>query len=1140
MYAEILKAVRSGNFAEIKKLVNSKTKLQLKYIEQEAIVWTATSFENVEILKFLLTNGFPVNSSTGRPRKSILFLAIEKGNVEILKVIVKHKPDFNESNASGFKPLHQACLFNNLPIISILINIKGCNLNIETKDEQTPLSLAVKNNLSSVVSLLLMKGAKYQLADENDKTILNLALDNLATDVETLKIILDFFRNNVKFKRLNFPKNDVFLNYQKKMKNGKKSMLHYAVDEEDESMIRILLHLRINLECLDEKGNTALELAVINGSHLVVNIFLEIFKDPTLLFISRGENGLTPLHVAVKEGNIDFVELFLKAGVSPNISSNCGLTPLHIAVEQKNKSAITTLLKNGANVDAAGSFEIETPLLAAAIAGNVDIVEILSEETTQRSTEWKEGLLVMCLASYYGHKNIVELMLRKKVDPNGSCENSLAPLHAACQQGHKNIVHLLLENGARVNVKSSFSTPLLAASYSGNTAIIQLLIQNGADVNAHLRKVTPKQMSNYTKILNFGSYLMTEIGLKGILGGYTALHFAAKRKDLAIVKLLIQKGANVNVEESFSKHTPLSLALKNEDEKIIRQLLIAGANTSLKSKYTRIFNTECLKKNAKLAELLVLHASTSQTNFQSGFLTPLGIAVENNLESCVEKLLKTKIDPNIEHRKKPVLHYAVDKKNLNIVKLLLKHNIDVNAKTSNEGTALIIAVKSNQTNIVEILMKSGADINIAKSTSIHFGIQDEVLPLHIAIAEKNCKIVDIILNEQKNVNLADSFCLAARKGNREIVEKFLKKGLSIEIKDSKGLTPIYHAVNENNMEIVQFLLERRAKLNNQTTTNPPLLYYSLTNNCSRLEIIKKLLAYGTDVNKTFENRSPLWILLNKEHDDKTKNWKDNREQLLDILLQNDANPNIVIQEKTPLQLAIERSSPAIIQKLLLHHANININDPLNVAIQKAKKLSESIEAIFPMEANMTNELDNEAYDNFYLKRLQDRFKHQKHLPFRQVVRKLIREIVRRQAFDEEVSETNAPHLTSRYILKYYQKCLDEVKLMRNTEITGNITYYHLLIGSSKRLVSFVRNVTHEKFYLESQEISKFPLFSSFMIEKLKNAKNRKILLDESVRFLKKLLPYNWPHLIEEEILSYLSNKDMEDIQSAFKKEMFVK
>ncbi|XP_043468716.1 ankyrin-1-like [Leptopilina heterotoma] len=1139
MYPDIIKAVRSGDFPLTKKLINSKSKLTLKNLEQETIVWTATSLEFSEILKFLLINGFPVNSSTGRPKKSILSLAIEKGNVEILKIILKYKPDLNDQNSNGLRPLHQACLSNNLQIISTLINVKNCNLNVETKDEQTPLSLAVKNNLSSVVSLLLTKGAKYQLADDDGKTILNSALETSETDSETLRIILDFFRNSSKFKKLIFPKNEIFLKYQKMMKSGNKSILHCAVEKEDEVMIRILLNFRISLESLDEKGNTALELAVMNGSHFVVNIFLEIFKDPTVLFVSRGENGSTPLHIAVKENKIDFVELFLKAGVSPNLTSNSGLTPLHIAVEQKNKCVITTLLKNGANVDAAGSFDIETPLLSAAIAGNSEIVEILSEETEQRSTEWKEGLLVMYLGAYYGHKNIVELMLKKKVDPNGTCNNSLAPMHAACQQGHKNIVILLLENGAKVNCKNTFSTPLLAASYSGNSPIIQLLVQNGADVNAHIKKVTPKQMSNYAKILNFGSYQMSEIGIKGTLGGYTALHFATKRKDLAIVKLLIRKGANVNFEESFSKHTPLSLAIKNEDEKTIRQLLIAGANTTLKSKYTRIFSTECLKKNVKLAELLVFHASTSQTNSQAGFLTPLGVAIENDLETCAEKILKTKVDPNIEHRRKPLLHYAVEKQNLNIVKLLLKHNVDVNAKTSHEGTALIIAVKSNQTKIVEILMKSGADINIPKSSYYSPG-NDEILPLHIAIVGRNSKIVDIILNEEKVEKLADAFSLAAKKGTREIVEKFLKRGFSIESKDSSNLTPIFHAVNENNFPIVQFLLERRAKLNQNSGTTSPLLYFALTGNCSKLEIIRKILMYGTDANKCFENRSPLWIILNKDYDEKTKNWKDCREELLELLLQNDANPNIIIQGKTPLQLAVERSLPGLVQKLLLYHADINLNEPLNDSIVKAKKLSESIEAIYPRDANTSDELFNESYDAYYLKRLQDRYRNQKSLPFREIVKKIVREIVRRQAIDEEVSEKNSLLLTSKYVVKYYQKCLDEVKEMRVSEISGNVTYYDLLVGSTKKLVSFARNATHEKFYLEPQEKSKFPEFSPFVMEKLKNAKVRKILLDESVKFLKKLIKYNWPYLIEQEIFSYLTNNDMKNIMNAFKKDMFVK
>ena len=109
------------------------------------------------------------------------------------------------------------------------------------------------------------------------------------------------------------------------------------------------------------------------------------------LFALSEPEGFTPLHIAIQERNEDILELFLKTGISSNTLSKNGLSPLHLAVRSEEKKLILLLLKYGANVDAGGQHEFETPLLISAEIGNAEIVKILSEASSTRSSKWIEG-----------------------------------------------------------------------------------------------------------------------------------------------------------------------------------------------------------------------------------------------------------------------------------------------------------------------------------------------------------------------------------------------------------------------------------------------------------------------------------------------------------------------------------------------------------------------------------------------------------------------------------------------------------------------------------------------------------------------------------------------------------------------------
>jgi ankyrin repeat protein len=88
---------------------------------------------------------------------------------------------------------------------------------------------------------------------------------------------------------------------------------------------------------------------------------------------------------------------------------------------------------------------------------------------------------------------------------------------------------------------------LFAASRKGDVAAVKALLDKGADVNAKWRYDT------------------------------TALLMASGRGHLEVVQLLIERGANVNVKDTFYGQTPLSSAAQRGSAEVVALLLAKGA-----------------------------------------------------------------------------------------------------------------------------------------------------------------------------------------------------------------------------------------------------------------------------------------------------------------------------------------------------------------------------------------------------------------------------------------------------------------------------------------------------------------------------------------------------------------------------------
>ena len=117
----------------------------------------------------------------------------------------------------------------------------------------------------------------------------------------------------------------------------------------------------------------------------------------------------SPLHVAVKEGDIELVKHFLEKGADPNIQGAFGETPLHIAVDRGYESIVKLLLEKGANPNIQSN-EGNTPLHIAVIASSADIAYELLKAGADKNVKNKAGKTPLDLAMELNDEKMIKIL----------------------------------------------------------------------------------------------------------------------------------------------------------------------------------------------------------------------------------------------------------------------------------------------------------------------------------------------------------------------------------------------------------------------------------------------------------------------------------------------------------------------------------------------------------------------------------------------------------------------------------------------------------------------------------------------------------------------------------------------------------
>ena len=294
---------------------------------------------------------------------------------------------------------------------------------------------------------------------------------------------------------------------------------------------------------------------------------------------------------------------------------------------------------------------------------------------------------------------------------------------------------------------------------------------------------------------------------------------SAESGDLEGVKIALEWGANVNIQDDLTKQSALHKASRKGHVMIVEYLLKNGANLSLRdTEHMTALHIATRDGSIELAKCILEMSEKIPESILSeavdvGYLSATG---NKALVKMIEDYKITMATPNTggsEKADRQLLEASHDG-NLEGVKSALKKDANVEVTDERGMKAIHWAALRGHTNIVALLLEKGADFN-GKNVA-------DWTPLMHSSLEGHIEIVKLLLNKGAQVNAmtpvsGTALLFASWNGHEEIVKLLLSAGAdpTIELSGTDrddGATAIDFARRTGHMSIVNLLLKSQETL----------------------------------------------------------------------------------------------------------------------------------------------------------------------------------------------------------------------------------------------------------------------------------------------------------------------------------------
>jgi len=201
------------------------------------------------------------------------------------------------------------------------------------------------------------------------------------------------------------------------------------------------------------------------------------------------------------------------------------------------------------------------------------------------------------------------------------------------------------------------------------------------------------------------------------------------------------------------------------------------------------------------------------------------------------------------------LMLATQNGNMPMMQVLIRCGADPDIKPDNGNTALIASILNFRPDLTEFLIRNGASVDKPDN--------NQVSPLMHAIMADSFYIPDLLLYygaefDAKSNNGTDALMLASFLGRTRIAEELIASGANINSTDDIGNTPVHFASRAGHLDILEMLIAAGAALEAKTMYGFSPLSVAVAKN--NFEAARLLIGAGAHVNSPVSNSlNPLTI-----------------------------------------------------------------------------------------------------------------------------------------------------------------------------------------------------------------------------------------------------------------------------------------
>lgn len=320
------------------------------------------------------------------------------------------------------------------------------------------------------------------------------------------------------------------------------SLLELAAVEGHADVCRVLIAAGANLQRV---SGTFLYKLALQGKRDVLSV---LQKAGVSCFCPEGYGrGRHVLSHAAMEKSHAGINVLLAAGFKPDVQPEH--EELASAILSGDEEKVRSLLtpQNASLLDGYG----ESYLMQALYLGYTGIACAMIQAGADTEVYChRVGFSPMYYAASHGYKDVVKALLTAGAGPHSSLLGGNTALGEAIANGHDDIAYMLLEAGADFESPGGDHglTPLMYAIGEGNRRMFDKLLAMGADVNG------------------------------AAYDGFNALMIASRDNSLDMARVLVEKGADVNIMAEAFCYTPILIAVMNDSVDCVRYLIECGAN----------------------------------------------------------------------------------------------------------------------------------------------------------------------------------------------------------------------------------------------------------------------------------------------------------------------------------------------------------------------------------------------------------------------------------------------------------------------------------------------------------------------------------------------------------------------------------